>query len=309
MDSQDSRSEYARRMHRVLEHIDRQLDQPLDLATLADVAHFSPYHFHRLFSAWMGETLGDYLRRRRLEIAATRLVTQPLTPVLHIALAVGFGSAEAFSRAFRGRFGCSPTAWRAQACKMPANSNPDQVDSKPDQVLADVLPEHGVSHERNPEIAMNVTLIERQPVTVAYLRHVGPYGESVHRFWMNTVYPWLNTHNLIDRPCYGISHDNPGVTAPEQCRYDACVEIPDGFVATGGAMTTTIPGGKYASLRFKGGLADIGPAWHSLLGNWLPSSGLQLDHRPCFEYYSKESSYDPESGVFVCDICVPVAPL
>ena len=69
-----SRAEYDGRMHRVLEHIDRRLDQPLDLETLADVAHFSPFHFHRLFSAWMGETLGDYLRRRRVEIAATRLV-------------------------------------------------------------------------------------------------------------------------------------------------------------------------------------------------------------------------------------------
>ena len=61
----DSRSEYASRMHRVVEIIDRQLDRPLDFDTLAAAAHFSPFHFHRLFSAWMGETLGDYLRWRR----------------------------------------------------------------------------------------------------------------------------------------------------------------------------------------------------------------------------------------------------
>ena len=60
-------------MHRVIEAIDRRLDQPLDLASLAAVAHFSPYHFHRLFAAWTGETLGDYLRRRRVEQAASRL--------------------------------------------------------------------------------------------------------------------------------------------------------------------------------------------------------------------------------------------
>ncbi len=101
-------------MHRVLEHIDKQLDQPLDLETLAKVAHFSPFHFHRLFSAWMGETLGDYLRRRRVEIAATRLVSQPRVRVLLVALSVGFGSAEAFARAFKTRFGCSPTLWRQQ---------------------------------------------------------------------------------------------------------------------------------------------------------------------------------------------------
>src|ERR1700757_3053830 len=109
-----SRDVYVDRMHRVTEHIDQHLDQYLDLETLADVAHFSPYHFHRLFSAWMGETLGDYLRRRRIEVAAMRLVAQPRVPVLHIALSVGFGSAEAFTRAFRARFGCAPTAWRLQ---------------------------------------------------------------------------------------------------------------------------------------------------------------------------------------------------
>src|SRR5580693_8755819 len=112
--SRHNRAEYQRRMHRVLEHIDRHLEEPLDLGTLAEVAHFSPFHFHRLFSAWMGERLGDYLRRRRIEVAAMRLVAQPRLPVLHIALAVGFGSAEAFARAFKVRFGCSPSAWREE---------------------------------------------------------------------------------------------------------------------------------------------------------------------------------------------------
>src|SRR2546426_166699 len=72
----DSRFEYVARMHRVVEHIDRHLDEPLDLETLAGVANFSSFHFHRLFSAWMGETLGEYLRRRRLEIGAQRSATR-----------------------------------------------------------------------------------------------------------------------------------------------------------------------------------------------------------------------------------------
>src|SRR6266852_6048154 len=112
MTSPRSRAEYDGRMHRVLEHIDQQLDQPLDLNTLAEVAHFSSFHFHRLFSAWMGETFGDYLRRRRLEMAAMRLIAQPGVPVLEIALSVGFGSTEAFARAFKTRFGCTATEWR-----------------------------------------------------------------------------------------------------------------------------------------------------------------------------------------------------
>jgi AraC family transcriptional regulator len=73
----DCRGEYARRMHWVLEHIERHLDGDTELATLAAVANFSPFHFHRGFSAWMGETPGNYLRRRRIEVAAMRLSAQP----------------------------------------------------------------------------------------------------------------------------------------------------------------------------------------------------------------------------------------
>src|ERR1700716_3006426 len=101
MNTPKSRDVYGDRMHRVTEYIDQHIDQFLDLDTLAGVAHFSPFHFHRLFSAWMGETLGEYVRRRRLEIAAQRLVSQPAVPVLQVALSVGFASAEAFARAFK----------------------------------------------------------------------------------------------------------------------------------------------------------------------------------------------------------------
>lgn len=157
-----SRSEYESRMHRVLAYIDEHLEQPLDLNTLAEVACFSPFHFHRLFSAWMGETFGDYLRRRRVEVAAMRLAAQPRTRILNIALSVGFGSAEAFTRAFKSRFGCSPTVWRKQQySQRNANSNSGQVNSKRDQALQAPFTEHEVSRNPYKEIIMKVTLIDR----------------------------------------------------------------------------------------------------------------------------------------------------
>lgn len=156
---------------------------------------------------------------------------------------------------------------------------------------------------------MKVKLVDRQPTTVAYLRHLGPYGEPISLFWQKTVYPWLVTNGLLEQPRYGISHDDPGITAPAQCRYDACAEVPPQFVPSGKAFKTTIPGGRYAVLDFKGTVAEVGEAWTALLRDWLPSSGLQLDARPCFEYYPKGSTYDPETGVFDCAICIPVIPL
>ena len=172
---------------------------------------------------------------------------------LNIALSAGFGSAEAFTRAFRSRFGCSPTAWcTQQVAQRRTNSNPGQVMSKMSQVPATPSAEHRASRTPNMEASMNVKLVDRQPVTVAYLRHLGPYGEPISLFWQNTYYPWAVTNNLLERPRYGISHDDPSITAAEQCRYDACAEIAPDFVASGGAFKTTIPGGQVCCPRLQG---------------------------------------------------------
>jgi AraC family transcriptional regulator len=297
--SSRSQAEYNRRMHAVVDYIDRHLDQKLDLAALASVASFSPFHFHRLFRALTGEALGDYVRRRRLESAAVRLRSQERVPVLSIALGVGFGSAEAFTRAFRTRFACSPTQWR--------KSKHDQVARKTGQAAKKSNRKNGGS--RNKESAMKVRIVERPPVHVAYLRHTGAYGPEIGSFWMKTVAPWMATNNLFGRDRYGISLDDPTVTQPSKCRYDACVASAEGEMLTGSPLHKVIPGGKYAAMAFEGTGAEIGAAWEALLRDWLPKSGLQLDARPFFEHYPVDGRYDPKTGRFTCDICVPVAPL
>jgi AraC family transcriptional regulator len=303
----EDRREHDRRMHRVLAHIDRHLDAPLDLVALAAVANFSPFHFHRVFSAWAGERLGDYLRRRRLETAAVRLSAQPRTTITEAALAVGFGSGEAFSRAFKEHFGESPSAWRrTRRAPVVERRNPDQANRNPDQAP---LPGPRQSDVRTPyeEIAMNVTVVERPPRNVAYLRYTGPYGAGVSRFWMEQVAPWMQAHGLFGQARYGISLDDPSVTAPEQCRYDACAELPEDFVAGRGVLTTVIPGGRYACLRFEDTLDRLPDAWDALLRDWLPGSGLELDARPMFEYYPTDATYCPDTGVIGCEVCIPVA--
>jgi AraC family transcriptional regulator len=307
----DPRHEYARRMHRVLSHVDEHLDGALDLAQLAAVAHFSPYHFHRLFTAWMGETLGDYLRRRRMEVAALRLLTQPSSSVLDIALAVGFGSGEAFARAFKQRFGCSASQWRlAKAAEREVQvSKLSQAMSKLDQVRAEGGADDAVLFSTPEEHLMNVTVADRPPVRVAYLRYVGPYGPAVHAFWQQHFYPFMQRHQLLGRQIYGISHDDPDIAAPETCRYDTCVEVDGDFVAPPGAHVGTIAGGRYASLPFKGTSLAIGAAWKVLMRDWLPQSGYQLDNRPAFEHYPPDAVYDQASGAFECNIVIPLAPL
>lgn len=310
-----SRAEYARRMNRVLDYIDQHLDAPLDLAQLADVANFSRFHFHRIFAAWMGETLGDYARRRRLEKAAFRLARGSGEPVLDIALACGFGSGEAFARAFKQQFGHTPSEWRATAPQRAAelraarHSNPDQVHSNPGQARPRPLGDHDGSLTLHGETEMEVHITDLPAARVAYQRLIGPYGPNIGVFWRQTMGPWIQSHGLQGQQCYGVGHDDPSITPPDKCRYDACVTVPDGFQPAAPASLATLPGGRYAVARFKGQPMAIGNAWMWLTREWLASSGLQADDRPSFERFDPANSIDPATGELTCDICIPVRAL
>ncbi|WP_157039419.1 AraC family transcriptional regulator [Aquincola tertiaricarbonis] len=304
--STNSRREHDLRLRKVLLHIDRHLAAPLDLPSVAAMAHFSPFHFHRVFAAWMGETLGDYLRRRRLEVAAMRLLCNPRLGITEAALDVGFGSGEAFARAFRLRFGAPPSAWRQQRLQ---ERNLDQVLRKIGQAPGAAGSEHeALTHPPTGAPMNDVTLHHRDSVQLACLRYVGPYGPGIGRFWRETMEPWLRLHGLMDSPCYGIGYDDPSITDPAQCRYDAGVQVPPGFVPSGGAMLLMLPAGRHAELHFRGTPATIGEAWNALFRDWLPDSGFGLAHGPCFERYPPAGARGEGEG-FECDICIPVVPL
>ena len=155
---------------------------------------------------------------------------------------------------------------------------------------------------------MHVDLIERAPVRIVHLRYVGPYGPPLADFWSRRVMPWIARRGWQGRAMYGISLDDPGVTAADRLRYDAGVEV-GGGEPIGDEQATTIPGGRYAATRFFGPPDRLPAAWDSLLRDWLPASGLQLDARPTFEHYAPDMRHDAATGAFECDITIPVMPL
>ncbi|MEU1487392.1 AraC family transcriptional regulator [Streptomyces sp. NPDC005752] len=95
------------RLNQAMEHIESHLDQPLDVAGLARVAMTSEYHFRRMFSALAGLPLSEYVRRRRLTVAGAEVLAGERT-LLDIATRYGYGSGEAFARAFRAVHGVGP---------------------------------------------------------------------------------------------------------------------------------------------------------------------------------------------------------
>lgn len=95
------------RLNEALEHIESHLDQRIETAELARIAVTSEYHFRRLFSALAGIPLSEYIRRRRLTIAGAEVLAGERT-LLEIAVRYGYGSGEAFARAFRAMHGVGP---------------------------------------------------------------------------------------------------------------------------------------------------------------------------------------------------------
>ncbi|MFF4951778.1 GyrI-like domain-containing protein [Streptomyces chattanoogensis] len=95
------------RLNQAMEHIERRLDQPVEAAELARIAMTSEYHFRRMFSALAGMPLSEYIRRRRLTVAGAEVLADERT-LLEVAVRYGYGSGEAFARAFRAVHGVGP---------------------------------------------------------------------------------------------------------------------------------------------------------------------------------------------------------
>jgi AraC family transcriptional regulator len=99
----------------VKRYIHAHLQEPLDRETLAAVAGFSIPHFHRVFTAQVGESAASYVRRLRLERAARKL-RMGAVDITEVAIAAGYDSHAAFSKAFKQQFGLSPREFRQLGC-------------------------------------------------------------------------------------------------------------------------------------------------------------------------------------------------
>ncbi|QYO75682.1 AraC family transcriptional regulator [Devosia salina] len=104
--------DYQARMRRVLDHIDRHLEEAPDLETLSRVAAFSKFHFHRQFTAIFGVPLHRYVQLARMKRAAQELMIKDAQSVTDIAMDAGYEAPDAFARAFRQRLGQTPSAFR-----------------------------------------------------------------------------------------------------------------------------------------------------------------------------------------------------
>ena len=106
---------YYERIKDVEQYIREHIDEPLNREVLAAVAGFSVSHFHRIFTACMGENVAGYVRRVRLERAGRKL-RMGAVDITEVALAAGYDTHAAFGKAFKQQFGLSPSEFRQLNC-------------------------------------------------------------------------------------------------------------------------------------------------------------------------------------------------
>lgn len=158
---------------------------------------------------------------------------------------------------------------------------------------------------------MKPSVVYLRPRAVAFVRARGPYKRSVGEAWME-MFGWLEKQGIRDDVSvgYGLAYDNPRLTGADNCRYDACVELPrDSLVALAGEIRTQyLPGGAYVRSRVAGSYLKIAQTLATMRDDWMPKAGLALDlRRPVIAVYLSDPRHVAEDQR-KADICLPVNP-
>ena len=253
------RATHPERIQRVVGYLADHLDEDLDLEAVARVAHYSPYHFHGIYRAAIGETVNDTVRRLRLRRAAVDLLDRKLS-IDRVARRAGYSSQATFTRAFCAEYGEPPGRYRGalQVAEIQRTYNPTLY-----RVESVVLPK----------------------LRVAAIHHRGDYQLTSEAF--ERLMTFAATTGLLKATTrtFGIYRDDP-VSVPEHdLRSTACITVPDEWEPAGDVVEAHIDGGHYARIVHTGPYPELRAAYDWLYQTWLPSAGEEPRDLPCVEEY------------------------
>ena len=322
------REEYASRINRVIDYIDKNYSMALTLNDLADVAGFSRFHFHRIFSAMVGEPLNRFIIRIRVERAAAMLINNPKKSVTEIAFDCGFSGSVQFARSFKSLFNMSATEWRDGGWQKSKNCKAESKECKSIGKIGqsfdvssyydgDINNNHQIwrikMKEGTKKIDSEITVEKIDDIHVVYVRYIGPYKGNTKLFegLFEKIFTWAGPRGLLNNPdlkVLSVYHDDPEITEDEKLRTSICISAPDDIKVDGEVGKMTISGGTYAQGSFEILSHEYQDAWDTMCGAWLPESGYQPADGLCFESYLNSPKDHPE-GKHKVDIYIPVKPL
>jgi AraC family transcriptional regulator len=275
---------YQARMQRVLDHIDQHLDGNLDLGALSGVAAFSKFHFHRQFMATFGLSVHRYVQLARMKRASHRLASGGGHSVTDIAMDAGYDAPDAFARAFRQRFGQSPSSFRKSPDWVPWLTAFGPLDNARSKLMEIIF---------TPD---DVMIRDMPPTPVAIMEHRGDratLGDTIQRF-----IAWRKAAGLSPEtsPTFNIFRSERCPAVAADYSMDLCVGTDQPIDPNDAQMKAgVIPGGRCAVLRYPGNTHNLEPAALYLYRDWLPASGEEARDFPI--YCQRRLSFFPDVPV------------
>jgi AraC family transcriptional regulator len=286
---------YQARMQRVLDHIDQHLDDDLDLETMSRIAAFSKFHFHRQFMATFGLSVHRYVQLARLKRASHRLASKDAQSVTEIAMEAGYDAPDTFARAFRRRFGQSPSSFRKSPDWAPWLAAFGPLDNARSKLMQ-------ITYDQG-----DVTIRDVSPTPVAIMEHRGDRATldaTIQRF-----IAWRKAAGLSPEtsPTFNIFRSERIPENPADYSMDICVGTDRPIAPDDEQMKAgVIPGGRCAVLRVAHNTHNLEPAALYLYRDWLPASGEEARDFPI--YCQRHFSFLPDRPVHevVAELFLPL---
>ncbi len=272
---------------RAIWFIESHFKSDISLDEIAETAGLSRYHLSRVFGMTTGHSISGYIRSRRLSGAALAL-TDGSSSILQVALDAGYGSHEAFTRAFREQFGMTPESLRKQGhVRNLALQEPIRMDDTR-------LPKLDAPRFETHAAMLLAGLAE----TYAH-----EATQAIPSLWQKFNQHFGHIPGQIGNVAYGVC--TQAEDGSESFRYMSAAEVsgtddlPEGFVIT------KLPPQRYAIFTHRGHISGISATVHQIFGEWLPQSGQQ--HAGTLDMMERyDDRFDPRTGMGVTEIWIPL---
>ncbi|GGI57817.1 AraC family transcriptional regulator [Winogradskyella haliclonae] len=255
---------YQEQLNTVVDYIHNHLDSKIDIKHLAELSHFSPFHFHRITRALLGEPIGAYITKTRLETAA-KMLRYSTSSIEEIAYNVGFETPSSLSKAFKNHFGISPSEHRTkkQSVLKTTNSMKTKLNIKRPKILN----------------------LEDQKCL--YYSMQGDYKTLDYPLAWQKLWGEIKAQKLFTKgiQMLGLPHDDPNVTEPNKTRYDACLIIHKDAKPNGDVGLKTLKGGKFAMFLYQGSYKYFAEVYDFMFNDWLLQTDYELRDAPVRERY------------------------
>ncbi|SES90557.1 AraC family transcriptional regulator [Paenibacillus sp. NFR01] len=282
--------EWLIRMKDALDYLEANMTEPLRIEEVAKVAHVSPFHFQRMFTMLTGVTVADYVRRRRLTLAAQELALTGIK-VLDAALKYGYDSPESFAKAFRKAHGHSPSDARKPGVRLKA------------------YPRLSFHLSLKGDQEMEYKIVEREAFTVIGKKlevttRDGENFRKIPQFWnecnadgtSNKLYEIGKNEDILGI-CMDMNMDK------EMLSYWVAVEA-DADADAKGFEKALVPASTFAVFTSVGPMPHaIQHVWERIFQEWFPGTGYQHAGTAEFELYPPG---DPQGEDYTCEIWIPV---